>query len=697
MRNLSIRTRVIALNVLSILAISILLILLSTNSILSLNTEDIKKYHDDLLESRKSEIKSQVETASKAIDSFYEDSKMENVSRSVETTSMEFKETLLKYYDDNKGSYTDEQIKDELLRFINSYRYDSGIGYYWINDLSYRMVMHPIKPSLDGKVFLNTPNVPFVALGVDALKKSGSKSAVISYEFLNPKSKQNEAKVSNVFIFEPYQWVIGTGAYKSHLEDKLKKEAKKLINHLRYEDGGYFWINDIDGKMVSHPKSQLEGKSFANDKKVPFVQLGIDIAKTTGEGFAKYDFPKAGSSKYEPKISYIKYLPEWKWMIGTGVYVDDIDKKVLKMKEEASKNIESMVIKIIIIALIATVILSLISVLLTNNSVSKPITQFRSKMLEISSKHDLTQRVDTDAPQEIKDMGNSFNTLMDSLQELITTSKDSSTENAAISHELSTTSHGVGSNVERSVTIVEEATIQAKDIQGEITNAIADAQESKGDIVKANKNLETARDDIITLTSKVQTTAEIESELSHNMETLSHEASEVKTILTVIADIADQTNLLALNAAIEAARAGEHGRGFAVVADEVRKLAERTQRSLAEINATINVVVQSIIEASSKMSANSEDIQELANIAQDVEDRINSTVDIVNDAVRASESSVKDFENTGHKVEMIVEKVEEINTISSKNARSVEEIATAAEHLNTLTEALNSKLETFRT
>jgi len=329
--------------------------------------------------------------------------------------------------------------------------------------------------------------------------------------------------------------------------------------------------------------------------------------------------------------------------------------------------------------------------------ITKPIDTFKSHLSAIASNKDITQVLDNNAPKELSEMADSMNSLLRALQELINTAKNSSTENASVAHELSTSSLGVGTNVEKSVVIVNEASSEAMQINEEINNSIVDAQASKEEMLSANNKLIEARDEIVRLTGSVQTTADREMALAQDVAKLHDETSEVKTVLDVIANIADQTNLLALNAAIEAARAGEHGRGFAVVADEVRGLAGHTQASLGKINETIGLLIGSIETVRKEMDLSSADIQELSAIANTVDSSINETVVIVENATKVSDKTVEDFETTGSKVAAIVDKIGEINAISSTNARSVEENASAAEHLNSMTENLNAQLETFRT
>lgn len=369
------------------------------------------------------------------------------------------------------------------------------------------------------------------------------------------------------------------------------------------------------------------------------------------------------------------------------VYVDKI---VSESKKGMLQQIGIMLVLGVIV--FGAMLISLRKIVIT------PLKELEHKSENLASGDgDLTTKLDVRSGDEIGKVALEFNQFIEKVRDTVAMAKSASSENASVANELSSTATEVGRRAENSFRVVEQTNTMAQNIKAELTTSLERANHSRQEIQEAHEKLTNAKNQIIAMANQVQNSAHTEIELARQISQLSSDADQVKGVLTVISDIADQTNLLALNAAIEAARAGEHGRGFAVVADEVRNLAERTQRSLTEINATINVIVQAISDASEHMNANSKSMENLTKIASDVEKNITETTQIMDNATTASQNTVQDYIETGKRIDDIVGKISTIREDTTTNVRSMEEIGSATEHLSTLTDKLNHVLAKFRT
>ncbi|MFT5835376.1 MAG: methyl-accepting chemotaxis protein [Sulfurimonas sp.] len=510
---------------------------------------------------------------------------------------------------------------------------------------------------------------------------------------------KNEMKIVKAVVQGIYESELKTGKSKQEIQDSIKQ---KLLNVSFFNDNsGYIFIYESNGVNVFHPKNRsAEGKNLYKLKDVNGVYLIkelIDISKQGG-GIVEYMYPKNKGEKAELKFSYAVNFEPYNWMMGTGVYVDNIEKEVAITKAEMQVEINKEIQLFISVAIALTLLSIVIFYISIRRSITQPLNKLIYATKELSSGDgDLTKQLKVLGKDEIAEASTEINNFIEKVRVLISDAKTLSAENSSISHELSTTSVSVGKLVEESTEIVNSTTEQVTLIKNEMGSSIGEAKISKKDLEKANIFLQEANSAILDLTKEIKSSAATEVELAHKIQQLSSDTKQVKDVLGVIGEIADQTNLLALNAAIEAARAGEHGRGFAVVADEVRKLAERTQHSLVEINATINVIVQSIVDSSDQMTANSNKIEELSNTGMEVEEKINELSSVMGEATTMSDKTVANYIKAGDDLEIIIDSVGKINGLSSKNARSVEEIASAAEHLNKMTESLNSKLDDFKT
>lgn len=450
--------------------------------------------------------------------------------------------------------------------------------------------------------------------------------------------------------------------------EKYYREANTLLDQLAGQS-----VDAAEKEEIAGFKKDLDA----------YYAIAQKMAKAYIEGG-----PEAGNVWMEKVDPFAEKLSEQleKW---SDKHVEEVKKSNEEMlRDTHSAQISSIVISMLLIA-VTVVGFGIIATVL--GGVNKLLAKI-GNLADLDLNHSLRM----EGENEIADIGHSLEKMRLKLHDFIREAKNTSSENASVSQELSSTALSVGNRVEETLGSIEHVSAETDQITLDIKSVMAQIEQNKLQIAQATETLVRTTGKITSLTVEVQNSAQHENEMAMRIQQLSSDTKAVKDVLNIISEIAEQTNLLALNAAIEAARAGEHGRGFAVVADEVRKLAERTQKSLVEIQTTINIIVQSIMEASEEMNRNSERMRQLSQISEDAETDIEAVSGNMTIVTKATEETVSIFSHTAQLISEIAGDVWKINEIGSHNARSVEEIAKAAEHLNSMTELLNRHLDQFK-
>ncbi len=435
--------------------------------------------------------------------------------------------------------------------------------------------------------------------------------------------------------------------------------ARSAIASLRYEGSEYFWINDMQPRVVMHPiKPELDGKDVSDVKDpngLPVFKAFAAKVRESGKGFVAYQWPKPGSSAPVDKISYVQGFEPWGWVIGSGIYIGDLREATMRQL-------------VIDAGIVVSALLLAGYLFLSFYRVMDGGLKETRRHLRAMTSGDLTTSPSPWGHDEAAQLMLELRAMQDSLRQMVLRVRRSSDEIVHSSSEIATGAMDLSARTEQAAANLEESAASMEQISSTVKSSADNTAEAAR---VAGHNADIAGEGGRVMRDVVQT-----------MDSIRESSARIADIIATIDGIAFQTNILALNAAVEAARAGEQGRGFAVVAGEVRTLAQRSAGAAREIRDLIGCSVEQVEAGTSTVHRAGSTMEEIVTASQRVSQLL---ADVANGAREQSLG-----------IAQIGAAVQELDKMTQQNATLVEQTAAASGSMKNQAEALAAEVARFQ-
>jgi methyl-accepting chemotaxis protein len=482
------------------------------------------------------------------------------------------------------------------------------------------------------------------------------------------------------------------------------EEAVNLLKRINYGESGYiFGYNSQGIRIFNGESNEGVGDSYINlkDSNGHFlIQELIKASKTNNseseKTYVTYYFPRLGEETPSPKLSLSLYFPNWDLIIGTGIYIDEIEEKLSVVKTDINSARNNIISSLLVIASILVAIVISLGLLLSK-TILTPLSRISNSLQNLASgEGDLTQKLAVTDKHETGKLSLYVNNLLTFLNDTILKVKHVSIEVKQETHsldyqakELTKVTNDQYSEIDQIATAITEMSSTATSVAESAGSAANSAKEAQNQGAIALETVSASSQAMSRLTQEINSASEV-------VQRVGEDVGEIVNILQVIENIAAQTNLLALNAAIEAARAGEQGRGFAVVADEVRSLAGKTQSSTEEIQNMIQRLEGGSHSAIEAMSSSLEQCVETENRQQETQKAlqvISTAVLSINDQntqiATAAEEQSQVSEDINQRITQISDQTKVLSEMAEKNQ-------TTCQVLNSRTQELEELVAQFK-